>query len=250
MTVALKGLARRFVQFLRDIEPETWRSIIFPVLLALVVTAIRTFGSSQDPSVDNYIVLTFLFFLFFYLGVVYQFILLKRLLLGPEVITGKDLVESALINAAKSAREFIMATGGRSRIEEYLDAITHAVQNDIVSFYYRLILGDHIHHPLHKHLKEVWGQRGVHIAHNEHEHYGQILVTEKEAIVTMPSSAAKAFDRVLRIRTPTTVQRHKDYVHDLFMMPENKRITSLDQIAALCQECTSRAQASGSAEAK
>ena len=152
-----------------------------------------------------------------------------------ELITGEDFVKRTLTETINEAKDVIFTTGGRAREVDYLNALTQKVLNEDVK-YYRVILGDHIRHTFHEHLKELIDRKppSVYVGYQLEEKYGNILVTNDKVILYLPSPSL-GLDMVLKIADPDLAKKYQLYVMQIYA--ESKKITNSEDLDKLCIHC-------------
>ncbi|GAG14189.1 unnamed protein product, partial [marine sediment metagenome] len=220
------------------------RIIIIITLVATVI--INLTGLLLGKSWNNvvYFFIPILLILIFYFLIVSQMINMEKNIfekiksISPnfEIITGEDFVKKTLTETINEAKDVIFTTGGRAREVDYLNALTQKVLNEDVK-YYRVILGDHIQHTFHEHLKELIDRKepSVYVGYQLEEKYGNILVTNDKVILYLPSASFKGLDMVLKIADPDLAKKYQLYVMQIYA--ESKKITNSEDLDKLCIHC-------------
>lgn len=164
---------------------------------------------------------------------------IKSISPGYEFISGEDSVKKNLVETIQKTEEFIFTTGGRAREVNYLNCLNRKVLNENVK-YYRIILGDHIHHDFHEHLREVVNKKpsSVYIGHEMKEKYGNMLITDEEIILYLPSRTFKGMDTVLKIADSDLARKYQLYIMQIYS--ESKKITEDMELKELCIKCRSQ----------
>jgi len=160
--------------------------------------------------------------------------ILRNHLREERFVNDANRLRVEMIAAVRKADKFIMTTGGRARDEEYLSAIEKKVLAPGDLEYWRVILGDHIHHGLHIHLVKLYNYNNVHIRWHKEEILGNILVTEDQVILPLASPTPGAFKSALILPSIQIVQNYKEFVLKVFGEAEE---LSLQDLGALCIEC-------------
>ena len=136
------------------------RIIIIITLVATVIINLTGLLLGKSWSNVVYFFIPILLILIFYFLIVSQMINMEKNIFekikstSPNfgLITGEDFVKRTLTETINEAKDIIFTTGGRVRDVDYLNALTQKVLNEDVK-YYRVILGDHIQHSFHEHIK-------------------------------------------------------------------------------------------------
>lgn len=219
--------------------------IIITLGLTVVVNIVGLFlGKSWNTFI--YFLFPILFVLLMYFLIVSQMInmqaelseKIKSISKGYEFVSGEDFVKRNLVETIKKAEEFIFTTGGRAREVDYLQCLTQKVINENIK-YYRVILGDHIQHSFHEHLKEIIDKKvdSAYIGHQIEEKYGNMLITDEEIILYLPSPSFKSLDTILKIDDPNLAKKYQLYIMQIYS--ESKKITSDTELKDLCIKCRS-----------
>lgn len=217
--------------------------IIITLVATLIINLIGLFFG-QSWNLVVYFSIPILLLLLVYFLMVSQMLNMEKSLLekmksispGFEYITGEDFVKRTLIETISETKEFIFTTGGRAREVDYLHCLTQKVLNGNVK-YYRVILGDHIQHSFHEHLKELLNRKldSVYIGHQLEEKYGNMLITDDEIILYLPSPTFKSLDTVLKIANPNLAKKYQIYVMQIYS--ESKKIIKDNELRELCIKC-------------
>ena len=216
------------------------------IIITLVATVIINFtGLLLGESWNNvvYFFIPILLILIFYFLIVSQMINMEKNIfekiksISPnfELITGEDFIKRTLTETINEAKDVIFTTGGRAREVDYLNTLTQKVLNEDVK-YYRVILGDHIRHTFHEHLKELIDRKApsVYVGYQLEEKYGNILVTNDKVILYLPSPSL-GLDMVLKIADPDLAKKYQLYVMQIYA--ESKKITNSEDLDKLCIHC-------------
>ena len=126
-------------------------------------------------------------------------------------IEKEDTIKTEFINAIDSAEKYIMTTGGRSRIKEYLSAIEESLKKKDIE-YYRILFGEKISKELYDHLSKIIGKDGVYISHTHKELAPTLLLTEKIAFIGLPEPKPHEFKTCLKIPDDKIIERLGKYI--------------------------------------
>lgn len=154
--------------------------------------------------------------------------------LGVQYLEDSSSVINELQDMVRKADEFIMALGAKSTATPYLDQITHKVSSGDIT-YYRLLTGDHITHDLHVHLDALLNTPGVQIAWNRSEKYGNLTVSEQQAIVTLPTPYWNRFAG-LKLPGERNTRLYSQYFLEAFA--KSVPVRTNRAIEALCETCS------------
>lgn len=148
-----------------------------------------------------------------------------------ELIQGADQISIVMIAAVQSAKTYVFATGGQSRNEVYLDALTERVKRHDVR-YIRVITGDHIRHSLCKHIQEV--EELAELGYVPEEKFGGMLVTDDTTILALPSANVPILDRILKITDQSVAADYRVYIAEVF--GKSQKIDTAF-VKGLCMTC-------------
>jgi len=131
----------------------------------------------------------------------------------PNIVylENENTIKTEFVNAINSAEKFIMTTGGRSRIKEYLGAIEESLEKKETE-YYRILFGEKISKELYEHLSKIIGKDGVYISHVRRELAPTLLLTEKTAFIGLPEPKPHEFKTCLKIPDEKMIERLGKYV--------------------------------------
>jgi len=154
--------------------------------------------------------------------------------LGVQYLENSSSVISELQDMVRKADEFIMALGAKSTATPYLDQIARKVSSSHIT-YYRLLTGDHITHDLHVHLDALLNTPGVQIAWNRSEKYGNLTVSEQQAIVALPTPY---WNRFAGIKLPgeRNARLYSQYFLEAFA--KSVPVRTRRAVEALCETCS------------
>jgi hypothetical protein len=154
--------------------------------------------------------------------------------LGVQYLKDSSSVIAELQDMVRKAEEFIMALGAKSTATPYLQQITdRASSGEII--YYRLLTGDHITHNLHIHLDFLLNTPGVHIAWNRSEKYGNLTVSEQQAIVALPTPYWNKFAGI-KLPGERNARLYSQYF--LEALAKSVPVRTKRAIEALCETCS------------
>jgi len=149
-------------------------------------------------------------------------------------INDKNRLEEEMISIVNGSKKFIMATGSRTRVKKYLDAIEKRVKKDGIE-YWRILLGNKLHHELHEHLIALYDDKKVHIRWNKKESFSFILLTENDVLLALSDPRPNIFSSALKISDPELARDYKDYVLILW---GNSQDVNKEDIEKMCVECS------------
>lgn len=223
-------------------NPETAYRVIAVVVAVVIGLIGLLLGQSWD--LFAYLSIPILLVLILYVLIVSQmmnmersiFAKMKSISQNPEFIEGDDSVTKTLIETMNEADEAIFTTGGKVREVDYLGALARKIL-DTGATYYRVILGDHIQHTFHEHLRELIEKKScsVHIGHQPEEKYGNMLITNDKVILYLPSPSFEGLDTVLKIADPNLARKYQLYVMQIYA--ESEKITDNEGLKKLCIQC-------------
>jgi hypothetical protein len=150
-----------------------------------------------------------------------------------ELIQGADQISIGMIAAVQSAKTYIFATGGQSRNEVYLDALTQRVKRHDVR-YIRVITGNHIRHALCKHIQEL-GELAE-LGYVQAEKFGGVLVTDDTTILALPSANVSILDRVLKVTDEFVAADYRAYIAEVFGMSQKIDMTFVKGLCTTCRK--------------
>ena len=136
----------------------------------------------------------------------------------PEIsyIDDANLLKSEFIKAVEESEEFIMATGGKSALVDYLSKIEERVKKAKIS-YRRVVTGKTVTQELFDHLSRVINQTNVVIAWNEKEYVPMLLITEKIVIFSLPDPIRGQLETCMKIPNRNIISRVRLYTEEWLM---------------------------------
>ncbi|MFC1981800.1 hypothetical protein ACFLVN_06140, partial [Chloroflexota bacterium] len=170
-----------------------------------------------------------------------SYILETHLPTARFIINNPRLLVAEMVTTINEADEFIMATGGRAREDKYLKAIENKILKNQRIEYWRVMLGERIHHRLHLHLEKLFGCPNVHIKRHKQEIYGHILVSEERVILFFADPQPGVFGSGQILTEPGIANRYKEFVLRLYGDRETQDINK-EEIRTLCVECSSEVE--------
>lgn len=153
------------------------------------------------------------------------------------ILNNPERLDIEMVTGVKKANKFIIATGGRARSEEYLNIIEKKILEDPGIEYWRVVLGDHIHHRLHQHLERLFECPNVHIKWHDEEIYGNIFASEDIVILPFADPVPGTFGTAQVIPDPNTAIRYKEFVLRLY---GEARTINKEELKIRCRECSSK----------
>jgi len=158
---------------------------------------------------------------------------LDRRLPQLEYMETRAEVEIETMKLAEEADEFIVATGGRSRNQEYLKVIERKVRSGDVT-YWRLIFNERITHEVCEHLRSILPLPNVMIGQIEDRGYGSMLVVDNGLIIALP---VPGHGGLMGIKIPNSASAQRMFRYLMMIYPKAKNITTVEEIKALCEKC-------------
>jgi hypothetical protein len=131
----------------------------------------------------------------------------------PDVvyIDDPEVIKTEFINAVNKAEKYIMTTGGKSRIKEYLSAIEKNLEGKGIE-YYRIVFGLKISTELYEHLSKIVGNQTVYISYNSQEFAPTLLLTEKVVFLGLPEPKPDEFKTCLKIPDEKIIYKLGKYI--------------------------------------
>jgi len=154
--------------------------------------------------------------------------------LGVQYLEDRSSVIGELEDMVRKADEFIMALGAKSTASPYLEGIASKVSSGQI-IYYRLLTGHHITHGLHTHLDALLNRPDVHFAWNRSEKYGNLTVSEQQAIVALPTPYRNRFAG-LKLPGERNGRLYSQYFHLAFR--KSVPVRTKRAIQVLCEKCS------------
>jgi len=158
---------------------------------------------------------------------------LDRRLPQLEYMESRNEVEIEITKLTEQADEFIVATGGRSRNQEYLKVIEHKVRSGDVT-YWRLIFDEQITHEVCEHIRSILSLPNVMIGQIESKGYGNMLVVDAGFIIALP---VPGHGGLMGIKIPNSVSAQRMFRYLMMVYPNAKRISTPQEVKALCEKC-------------
>lgn len=134
-------------------------------------------------------------------------------------IENAETITTEFTNAVNNAEKYIMTTGGRAKIGDYLSAIEENLQKKDIE-YYRILFGKKISKELSDHLSKMIGKAGVYISHTHRELSPTLLVTEKVAFIGLPEPEHHAFKTCLKIPEEKIIEKMGRYIRGWYASTE------------------------------
>ncbi|HDH27676.1 MAG TPA: hypothetical protein ENH13_00935 [Euryarchaeota archaeon] len=126
-------------------------------------------------------------------------------------IDGADAIKMEFTEAVKNADKYIMTTGGRAKIKDYLSAIEENIEKKDIE-YYRILFGKKISNELREHLLKIIGKHGVYVSHTDRELSPTLLITEKMAFIGLPEPEHHEFKTCLKIPEKKIIEKMGRYI--------------------------------------
>lgn len=122
-----------------------------------------------------------------------------------------ETIKVEFIKAVNDAEKYIMTTGGKSRIKEYLCAIERNLEEKEIE-YYRIIFGEKISNESYEHLSKIIGIDGTYISYTPQELTPTLLLTEKVAFLGLPDPKPDEFKTCLKIPDEKIIEKLGKYI--------------------------------------
>lgn len=153
----------------------------------------------------------------------------------PEIsfINDAEILKKEFIKAVEESEQFIMATGGKSALADYLSKIEEKVNEENI-FYRRVVTGKKMTRELFEHLSRLINRNNVSVAWNMKEYIPMLLITEKVAIFSLPDPMRGRFETCIRIPNKEVVDRVRLYTEEWLM--KSRSITNLSKLRSLVKQ--------------
>lgn len=131
----------------------------------------------------------------------------------PDIIyiDDSDTVKAEFIKVVNDAEKYIMTTGGKSTIKEYLSAIERNLEEKDIE-YWRIMFGEKISNEVCEHLSEIIGRDGIFISYTPQELTPTLLLTEKVAFFGLPDPNPDEFKTCLKIPDEKIIEKLGKYI--------------------------------------
>jgi len=158
---------------------------------------------------------------------------LDRRLPPLEHLENKDDVDYELVRLARTAKRFIVATGGRSRNVEYLKVIKQKVESGQVN-YWRILFGSGITHEMCEHLTSLLGMPGVQIGQIDEPLYDHMLVTDSGYLDALP---VPGHAELMGVKVSSTLISEQLFHYIMRVYQKAEIVTKPEEIQILCERC-------------
>ena len=150
----------------------------------------------------------------------------------PDVVYIDDpkTIKSEFIKAVNDAEKFIMTTGGKSKIKEYLSAMETNLEEKKIE-YYRIISSEKISNVLYEHVAKIIVRDEVYISYTTRELTPTLLLTEKVAFLGLPDPKPDEFKRCLKIPDEKIIEHLGRYIRIWYAKSE--RLSSKEDLEKL-----------------
>lgn len=131
----------------------------------------------------------------------------------PDVvyIDDPETIKTEFIKAVNDAEKFIMTTGGKSTIKDYLSAIERNLEEKRIE-YWRIISGVKISNVLYEHVAKIIVKNAVFISYTTRELTPTLLLTEKVAFLGLPDPKLDEFRKCLKIPDEKIIEHLATYI--------------------------------------
>jgi len=126
-------------------------------------------------------------------------------------IDDSEAIKAEFIKAINDTEKYIMTTGGRSRIREYLSVIERNLEEKGIE-YYRILSGRKISNELYDHLLKIIERDGVYVSYTTQELTPTLLLTEKVAFIGLPDPIPGEFRTCLKIPDEKIIDKLGKYI--------------------------------------
>jgi len=218
--------------------------LVISILILIVFQVYQTIrGGTSTSSLGNLaltmplIAILIVFLLFSYIVGKYEARfseVLERRLPPVRYLDTRIEVEAENAKLVERASEFVAAIGGRSRAEEYLSRLENKCQADDVTYWRLLLDGQPITHQVCEHLSKLISLPNVLIATSQEGALGTMLVSESALIIALPMPGHGG---LAGISIPGSSPARKVFTYLMVIFPSGTRLTSADDVRALCEEC-------------
>ena len=126
-------------------------------------------------------------------------------------IDDSEAIKAEFIKAINDTEKYIMTTGGRSRIREYLSVIERNLEEKGIE-YYRILSGRKISNELYDHLLKIIERDGIYVSYTTQELTPTLLLTEKVAFIGLPDPIPGEFRTCLKIPDEKIIDKLGKYI--------------------------------------
>lgn len=124
-----------------------------------------------------------------------------------------DEVNKIMIDTINNASKYILIIGGRTRVNEYVQALDSKINSGIK--YIRLITGDHIRELLFEHINKWIGKDNIEIKYlGEEDKYGGLLVTNGKVFIALKTNDTHLGYGIL-INNQSISEEYRSYIEGL-----------------------------------
>jgi hypothetical protein len=160
---------------------------------------------------------------------------LERRLPAVEYLETRIEVELENYRLVEKAKEVIVATGGKSRAEDYLTKIEEKCRAEEVT-YWRLLFDEQpISHQMCGHLRNLMSLPNVVVAASREDGLANLVVTELGMILALPMPGHGG---LVGISIPSISAARKTFRYLMTIYPSAQRLNEESEIIALCEECS------------
>jgi hypothetical protein len=124
-----------------------------------------------------------------------------------------DEVNKVMIDTINNASKYILIIGGRTRVNEYVQALDSKINSGIK--YIRLITGDHIRELLFEHINKWIGKDNIEIKYlGAEDKYGGLLVTNGKVFIALKTNDTHLGYGIL-INNQSISEEYRSYIEGL-----------------------------------
>lgn len=157
--------------------------------------------------------------------------------LGARYLVNSQAVVEALKGVVDGAVDKVLAVGGKSTAEDYLQRIERKVIGGEIT-YSRVLTGNHITHELHDHLQRLMiNDDTVRVAWNPSEKYGHVTISEHQVVFAIPTPNPVKF-KGLRLAGMEHSGLFTEVFWEAFNEERGVRFGSTESLTFLCERCS------------
>jgi len=212
----------------KRLDEYTVHLIILIVFAGILILLERIFSKSLEGFFYALLptLLVILFYILFHRRVTTFEDSVKELLEThiPDIvyIDNSDAIKIEFIDAVNGAEKYIMTTGGKSRIKDYLCVIERKLEERDIE-YYRIIFGEKMSNELYEHLSRIIGNEGVYVSYTPQELTPTLLLTEKVAFLGLPDPKPEEFKTCLKIPDERIIEKLGKYIRSWYAKSDRLR---------------------------
>ena len=253
------------MKWIRKIDRETFLLVIAPLIVAFVASCVASAAIKGTP----FLIFIGLAFLIACLYILSFAIVGKKLLdsmvtnldirlPSPQVVfENENMAREEIVKIVDNAKEFIAATGSKSRVPAYLEAIERKLLQPGFRSYRRVLLGEEVTKEMCQHLCKILQTPNMRnktvICRHKRTDLGYFTVTDQGWFTFMPSPREGApLENFIKISgNSTVINFFRTYINEyLFYRAEERNIASPERIRQLCEVRASKGKCTICGESK